>query len=154
MTLGHDSILLVGLTGSNQESIEQVLRQRDWNWRTAGSLTGAIRDLGRNIGVELVLAAEALLDGRGYELTDAVAKHNLSLLVDVMLSEGHVWLPVVERGERTFGRGGFGVEELGSVVDELLANRVPSELPKVVAGKNARGSEQFAGMDHNVVRAH
>jgi len=154
MTLGHDSILLVGLTGSNQESIEHVLRQRDWNWRTAGSLTGAIRDLGRNIGVELVLAAEALLDGRGYELTDAVAKQNLSLLVDVMLSEGHVWLPVVERGERTFGRGGFGVAELGSVVDELLADRVPSKLPQVVIGKNTTGIEQFASMSQKAVTAH
>lgn len=154
MTLGHDSILLVGLTGSNQESIQHVLRQREWSWRTADSLTGAIRELRENIGVELVLAAEALLDGRGYELSDTVVKHNSSLLIDVMLSEGHVRLPVVERGKRTFGRSGFGVAELGSVVDELLADRVLCKLAKVLAGKSARGSEQFAGMSQKVVAAH
>jgi hypothetical protein len=154
MALGHDSILLVGLTGSNQESIMHLLKQRDWNWKTADCLTGAIRELGGKVGMELVLAAEALLDGHGYELTGAVTRRGSSLLVDVLLSDGHVWLPVVERGERTFGRGGIGLAELGSVVDELLGDRVPPKLPKGVAGKDARGSEQFAGESHKVVAAH
>ncbi len=154
MSLRQDSILLVGLTRTNQESIAHTLNKRGWKWRTVDSLTSAVHHFAKGGGVQLVLAAEALLDGRGYELTDAVTKLGSSLLVGVMLSEGSVWLPVVERGERTFGRGGIGLAELGSVLDELLDDRVSSNVSRYNSRRKAVGTEQPAGVSHRVVTAH
>jgi DNA-binding NtrC family response regulator len=153
MTPGHDSILLVGLTGANQESMAYLLRQRDWNWSTADSLRSAIRELGRSGGVELVLASEALPDGRAYELSDVVSKRGASFLVGVMLSEGQIWLPVVERGERTFGRGGIGMAELSSVLRDLLDDRVSSNLQGGNSRMKAGGNEQIVGASHKVATA-
>jgi hypothetical protein len=154
MTHGDDSILLVGLAGANQESIAHLLMQRDWNWKAAESLASAVRHLGRMTGLKLVLAAEVLVDGRGYELTDLIARQGSSLLVGVMLSEGEVWLPVVERGERTFGRGGIGMADLGSVVSELLDDRIPSSLWPGRSPMKAAANQQIAGVDHRIVAAH
>ena len=79
------------------------LTNRGFGSRTVETLREA-RDLLGTFRWDVVLAAESLVDGRGYDLTEIVARRSGTLLVGVPLSESCLWLPVVERGALVLGR--------------------------------------------------
>jgi len=70
---------------------------------------------------DVVLAEEVLPDGRGYDLTDAVAQAGTSLFVAVALSEGSLWLPVVELGERSLGKRALNQAALEAEIEIILS---------------------------------
>jgi hypothetical protein len=70
---------------------------------------------------DVVLAEEGLPDGRGYDLTDAVAKAGTSLFVAVALSESSLWLPVVDCGERSLGKRALNQAALEAEIEIILS---------------------------------
>jgi hypothetical protein len=68
-----------------------------------------------------VLAEEHLPDGRGYDLAESVERLATTLLVSVALSESCLWLPVVERGERSLGRRALNPRMLELELETLLS---------------------------------
>jgi hypothetical protein len=69
---------------------------------------------------EIVLAAENLPDGQGYDLSEIVAQRARSLLVAVALSASVLWLPVVLQGSRVLGQRALNDNMLEAEVETLL----------------------------------
>lgn len=69
---------------------------------------------------DVVLAEEGLPDGRGYDLTDAVAQAGTSLFVAVTLSESMLWLPVVDLGEKSLGNRALNQAALEEEIEIIL----------------------------------
>lgn len=95
-------ILVVGAPIASTDAILEDLHKRGCGSYSVETLAEA-KGVLRTIRFALVLAAEELADGRGYELMDDVASQSGSLLVCVTLSESCLWLPVVTHGDRTLG---------------------------------------------------
>src|SRR5208282_1809134 len=94
--------LIVGLgaTGAGLELVR--LERRGWKCRAIETLREAGEAI-RSGEFGVVLAAEQLADGWGYDLMDCVAEKARTLLVMVNLSESCLWLPVVVRGMKALG---------------------------------------------------
>ena len=69
---------------------------------------------------DIVLAAETMPDGRGYDLTNCVVNHSATLLISIALSESCLWLPVVQHGVRTLGERALNSFTLQSEITALL----------------------------------
>jgi len=69
---------------------------------------------------DAVLARETLSDGRGYDLRDIVLDSGGTLLVGVTLSDGWVWLPVLDRGHVVFGKHALGENSFETQLEKLL----------------------------------
>jgi hypothetical protein len=69
---------------------------------------------------DIVLAAETVPDGRGYDLTNCVVNHSATLLIAIALSETCLWLPVVQHGVRTLGERALNSYALQSEITTLL----------------------------------
>ena len=74
----------------------------------------------RTTPFDIVLAAETMTDGRGYDLTNYVVSHSATLLIAVALSETCLWLPVVQHGVRTLGERALNSFALQSEITALL----------------------------------
>jgi hypothetical protein len=85
------------------------------------------RDLLEAFGVDVVLAAELLSDGRGYALADATRQQSGTLIVGVALSESCLWLPVIERGVTVLGKRALSQTMLEPELDRLLGIRLLEE---------------------------
>ena len=145
------SVLMVGLAGPTQTWMITKMEQRGWRCRAVQTLSSAFEAL-RSGKAEIVLAAELLPDGRGYDLMDAVACLSCSLLVGVMISEGYLWLPAVERGERTLGQGGVGPIQIESVVGELVFKTTSAGRAGAAGSDKERGTTVCEGKDREVRR--
>ena len=119
------------------------------------SVRDALRELhAADYGV--VLAAETLPDGSGYELRDAVARAGKTLFVGVPLSEGSLWLPVVDCGNVVLGHRGMNVNLLEAELDRRLQEHgvrpkrdffwVPGMAPKNTRWKGLMPPRRRAGM--------
>lgn len=73
--------------------------------------------------IDVVLAAESLPDGRGYDVADPVARQAGTLLVGVALSENSLWLPVIDCGERVLGSRAIAARFLETELVKILAMR-------------------------------
>lgn len=80
-------------------------------------------DLLKTFQIDVVLAAESLPDGRGYDLADPVARQAGTLLVGIALSENALWLPVIDHGERVLGSRAIGARLLETELVKILAIR-------------------------------
>ncbi|MGH9746934.1 MAG: hypothetical protein ACRD59_12600 [Candidatus Acidiferrales bacterium] len=104
-------VLVVGLAGSRLGPLIDRLGRDGWGSYSVDSIAEA-RTVLRTLQFDVILATEHLIDGTGYELSQEIARRSASLFVEVSLSKGHVWLPVVERGTRTMGESAFELAEL------------------------------------------
>ncbi len=68
----------------------------------------------------VVLAAEKLPDGNGYELGSSAEEQEATLMVGLKLTETSLWLPVVEKGERSLGTRALNPVMLEIEVEKLL----------------------------------
>lgn len=101
-------------------TVEQLARY-GWACKVVDVLTGAKEELKKG-KYEIVLAAESISDGRGYDITELVAQCSSSLLVGVRLSDGYLWLPTVERGVRILGTRAVNPSMLEETMEDMLAH--------------------------------
>src|ERR1700690_4271545 len=96
--LGHAvRILVVGQVGPRVGLLLDRLAREGWEaYRVVSNTEG--RAVLRTLQFDLVLATESLSDGTGYDLAQDIGRRSASLFVEVGMSEGHVWLPVMQQG--------------------------------------------------------
>jgi len=102
MTYRAKRALAVGLGTAGTCSELVRLERKGWKLHAVETLRDAELAVKESL-YEVILAAEQLSDGWGYDLMDSVIERAKSLLVMLNLSEGCLWLPVVERGVKTLG---------------------------------------------------
>ena len=113
-------ILVVGPLTNATSDMSHRLERHGWSTHAVASLREAHIVL-QTIRFPLVLAAEKMGDGTGYELTDWAAKHELTLFVGLQLTETLLWLPVVEAGRRSLGSRALNPVMLESEIERMLA---------------------------------
>jgi len=94
--------LAVGLGTAGTCAELGQLERKGWKLHAVETLREAELAVKESL-YEVILAAEQLSDGWGYDLMDSVIERAKSLLVMLNLSESCLWLPVVERGVKTLG---------------------------------------------------
>jgi hypothetical protein len=119
-------ILFAGTASSSTDDVLARLAARGFGAYRTDRLREA-RDLLETFRLDVVLAAETLVDGRGYALADAMRRHSGTLIVGVALSESCLWLPVIERGTAVLGRRAFSPAMLETELDHLLGIRLLEE---------------------------
>jgi hypothetical protein len=112
-------ILVIGTSTFDTTGMFNRLERRGWGACVVSTLREG-RDLLRRYKFDLVLSAEVLPEGRGYDISDAVAKQSGTLLVGIALSESWLWLPVVEFGRKVLGKRALNLGLLESEARELL----------------------------------
>ena len=115
-------LLMIGKPSISASVTLARLSDCNWGWYGVASLAEA-RSLLKTFQIDVVLAREALPDGRGYDIADAVAKQAGTLLVGVALSENSLWLPVVDRGERVLGTRAIAASLLEAELVKILMAR-------------------------------
>lgn len=131
------SILVVGPSTLDTDPMLAGLAARGWGSRSVLTLREA-QELLQTFRFGIVLAAESLADGRGYDLVDTVARHSGTLLVGVALSESFLWLPVLHRGANVLGKRAVKADLIEYEVEMLL--RAPnSENVREIAGNSSLG---------------
>jgi hypothetical protein len=112
-------ILAVGPTTLNTLGSLKKWVNSGWSSHSVASLREAETVL-KTIRFNVVLAAETLADGTGYDLGPIISRQGGTLYVGVALSETRLWLPVVERGVRSLGERAINSAILESEVVEVL----------------------------------
>jgi DNA-binding NtrC family response regulator len=112
-------ILSVGSLTQSIGEMRQRLERRGWAIHEVATLREAAIVL-KTVRFPLVLAAEKLQDGSGYELRESVEEQESTLIVALKLSETLLWLPVVEEGESALGRRALNPVMLETEIDKLL----------------------------------
>ncbi len=113
--------------------MSQRLERHGWATNTVGTLREAQIVL-QTIRFPLVLAAEKLGDGTGYDLTKWVTQQELTLMVGLQLTDTWLWLPVVDAGERALGTRALNPVMLEAEIERLLTG--------MDAARTARGMER------------
>jgi hypothetical protein len=119
-------ILVVGPLGPRLGPLLDRLAREGWEAYRLESNTEA-RTVLRTLQFDLVLATEDLSDGTGYDLAYEVGRRSASLFVEVGMSDGQVWLPVMEQGTRTMGQGALDLADLEWEVKRILSGAAPSD---------------------------
>jgi hypothetical protein len=112
-------ILVIGASALDTNGMLNRLARRGWGSRVVSTLREG-QDLLRSFKFDLVLSSEILSEGRGYDVSDAVALQSGTLLVGIALSESWLWLPVVELGRNVLGKRALNAGMLESEARELL----------------------------------
>ncbi len=143
-------ILVVGHADSHLETLLQRLANHGWRSYGVESYAEA-QTVFRTLQFDVVLAREELADGRGFQLSQAVASRSASLFVEIDLSEGHLWLPAVEYGKRTLGERALDPAEFEAQLVELLsgdrANHSPRPAPLPRGDEFLKAFPRFAERD-------
>lgn len=95
-------ILVVGPISPGTLAALQRLERDGWSNHSVTTIAEAEGAL-KMFRFDIVLAAEDIADGRGYDLTNSVLELGATLFVSVALSEALLWLPVIQRGMLTLG---------------------------------------------------
>lgn len=132
-------ILTVGALGPATAELLKNLEAKGWGARAVATLGEAL-ELFATFKFDVVLANESLPDGRGYDASQAVARHSATLLVGVALSESRLWLPVIERGANVLGTRAFNTAVLNSDL-EILLHTLDSEFAREVVRRAAATAE-------------
>lgn len=114
-------ILVVGSPVASTDAMINRLELRGWGSYGVQSVSEA-KEVMQTIQFDVVLAAERLPDGQGYDLMDGVGSCSGSLLVCVSLSESCLWLAVIEEGERVLGKRAVNQHMLELELEHLLCN--------------------------------
>ena len=125
-------ILVVGPSTLGTERMLTGLASRGCGSHSVGTLRQA-RYLLQTFRFDIVLAAESLPDGRGYELIDTVARNSATLFVGIALSESYLWLPVLERGVNVFGGRALKAGMIEFEVQALLCTPNPENVRGIAA---------------------
>jgi hypothetical protein len=112
-------VLIVGPPTFSTHDISKKLAGAGWGSHSVSSVHEAETVL-KTIRFKVVLCAERLPDGTGYELAPLIGRQAGTLFIGVSLSETCLWLPVVERGARTLGRRAMNPTMLESELNQLL----------------------------------
>ena len=126
MSISVVRVLIVGSTTSSTNGILKKLVQAGWGSHAVDGAREAETVL-KTIRFKVVLSSEKLPDGTGYELAPLIARQGGSLFVGVTLSETCLWLPVIEKGERSLGKRAMNPTMLETEVSELLRALKPAE---------------------------
>jgi len=116
-------LLVVGPIASDTAAALERLVRHGWGSYSVESLSNARSAIG-TLRFDVILAAENLRDGRGYELAPTVAEFSGTLLISVALSESCLWLPVVYKGESVLGERALNPRMLESELEFLLSRPV------------------------------
>jgi DNA-binding NtrC family response regulator len=140
MSLAMMRILVVGKSIPSTRAMLDRLELSGWGSQSVETLREARGALG-TFQFDVVLCAESLSGGRGYDLVELVAGQTATLYVAVALSESCLWLAAVERGQRTLGKHGLDPRKLELEVMALLSSlhastlcAVPLRPPHLLAG--------------------
>jgi len=152
-------ILTIGLTAAASAAVKHLERE---GWKKHAVETLCAGENALESGTSgIVLAAEELADGGGYDLIETVKRHAGTLLVAVTLSDSCVWVPVVERGTKTLGRPALHPQMLESVLLEVIISgkrstdsgrmararkRAKSKTPNPLHDTSRAGAEFVAGL--------
>ncbi|HXQ26832.1 MAG TPA: hypothetical protein VN822_10525 [Candidatus Acidoferrales bacterium] len=132
-------ILVIGTLASPTSAILRRIAARGWGSQNAETLREA-QNLLLTFQFDVVLAAESLSDGRGYEAADLVMRRASTLIVGVALSESCLWLPVIEQGARVLGNRALNAHMLESEMEMLLGagelRRVRDAIPEARSSSN------------------
>ncbi|MFZ3217737.1 MAG: hypothetical protein WA192_16885 [Candidatus Acidiferrales bacterium] len=112
-------ILVVGVSTARTHNILQELARSGWEAHSVETLQEADTVL-RTVRFNLILAAEKLPDGTGYELAPLVARQAGNLFMSVPLSETCLWLPVVENGVKSLGQRAMNPMALAMEAESIL----------------------------------
>jgi hypothetical protein len=135
-------ILAVGPVVPHLSALLERLARNGWGSYSVESFAEA-RTVLRTLQFEVILAAEFLVDGSGFQIAREMGPRTTSLYVDVSLSEGHLWLPVVERGANTLGERALDAPSFEQELGELLSGSVASG--RVFERAFERASERAPG---------
>jgi len=94
-------VLVVGTTAAGTEAMLLRLEARGWGARRVNTVAEA-KELMATFRFAVVLAAENLRDGNGYDLAELVGRQAGDLFVGITLTD-MLWLPAVERGVFVLG---------------------------------------------------
>ncbi len=112
-------ILVVGLTAANVQATLERWRRAGWGWHSMDNVREAETVL-KTIRFKVILAAENVRDGSGYELAPLVSRQSGNLFISIALSETFLWLPVIERGVRSLGKRALNPWMLETEVEGVL----------------------------------
>ncbi|MGA7852613.1 MAG: hypothetical protein WCA15_04745 [Candidatus Acidiferrales bacterium] len=94
-------------------------RRSGWGSHTVDNVQEAETVL-KTIRFKVILAAENVSDGSGYQLAGLVARQSSNLFISVALSETCLWLPVIELGARSLGKRAINPWILETEVESIL----------------------------------
>ena len=133
-------LLAIGQEPVIADTFASYTQQRGWRILSLQTVQQALRAM-RQDRFDTVLALESLADGRGYDLAAPVSQQSGNLFVGVPLSEGHLWLPVVQGGKKVLGMRGVGPLEIRTEIERLLdSNRLSSRPKQMTAAMLAKGA--------------
>lgn len=112
-------VLVVGLTNANTQAMLERWRRSGWGSHAVESVQEAETVL-KTIRFRVILAAENVRDGSGYELAPLVARQGGNLFISVALSETCLWLPVIEQGLGSLGKRAVNPWILETEVEGVL----------------------------------
>lgn len=121
MSLSMMCMLVVGKSLPGAKAMLDRLRAFGWGSQsveTLGEAQGALETL----HFDVVLCAERLSDGCGYDFVELVARRAATLYIAVALSESCLWMAAVERGERTLGNRALDSRTLELEILHLLSS--------------------------------
>jgi DNA-binding response OmpR family regulator len=135
-------ILVVGKRSPPTNVTLGRLARRGYGFRAVETLRDG-EDLMKTFAFDMVLAAESLPGGRGYDLMRMVVRRGITLLVAVALSESCVWLPVVEFGQKVLGTRAINADALEVEVEKLLkaGDQIGARALRVIPPKDGPGLE-------------
>jgi hypothetical protein len=112
-------ILAIGPSGLVTNASLRRLASRGWGSRLTETLREA-RELLGTFRFDLIFAAEALPDGRGYDIAPLATRQSGTLMVGVALSESWLWLPVVDRGTNVLGKRALNSSVIEAEAEAIL----------------------------------
>jgi hypothetical protein len=112
-------VLVVGLISANTRAMLERWGRSGWASHTVDSVQEAEAVL-KTIRFKVILAAENVSDGSGYEVASLVARQSGNLFISVSLSETCLWLPVIEQGARSLGKRAINPWILETEVESIL----------------------------------
>src|SRR5271156_4194862 len=138
MSITSVRILIVGSTdASNTDGTMKRLARLGWGSLCVAGAREAETVL-KTVQFKVVMSAERLPDGSGYELAGIVSRQCGTLFIGVALSETCLWLPVVERGVRSLGRRALNPKMVESEIEALLRS---TPIPATVFDMDASRTE-------------
>jgi hypothetical protein len=130
-------VLVVGLISANTRAMLERWGRSGWASHTVDSVQEAEAVL-KTIRFKVILAAENVSDGSGYEVASLVARQSGNLFISVSLSETCLWLPVIEQGARSLGKRAINPWILETEVESIL-RAFEADPTTGVRGSIARG---------------
>lgn len=88
------------------------------------------REIIKACNFELLISAEELPDGRGYDLIDPVIARGISLFIGIETSNDALWIPVVDHGENVLGNAAIDFDVLERELEDVLTHRSPCARPR------------------------